>query len=352
MLDDLKFKGIHVLDLTESNPTQCGFKYPAHIIDDLSNLDNLKYVPDSRGMQKARVAVGKFCDFDPARILLTASTSESYGFLMRLLLNPGDKVLIPKPSYPLFQFLLELNDAAFDYYPYVYDGQWRIDFDALEGLIDDATKAIILVNPNNPTGSYLKKNELARLNALCKKHALSIISDEVFFDYPLLKGDFVSLRDNAEVLTFVLGGLSKSLCLPQMKLGWLLASGSSNLVTQAFERLEIIADTYLSVNTPVQNALSHWLSSAASIQVQILERVRTNLAYLKNIGLNVLTVEGGWYAIVHIPGIDEEEFVLNALKEHHILIHPGFFFDVETPGHLVVSLLPQTEDFVRIKEIF
>jgi len=352
LLDELKSKRIAITDLTESNPTRCGFDYPPAILKALCDPKNMQYEPDSRGMLSARQEVGRFCGFDPQRIVLTASTSESYSFLLRLLLDAGDKVLVPRPSYPLFQFLLELNDAHFEHYPLVYDGQWRIDFAALEKLIDKRTKAIILVNPNNPTGSYLKADELKRLNAVCRKHGLAIISDEVFFDYRLGEGPFVSLKDNAEVLTFVMGGLSKSLGLPQMKLGWILASGPKTLVREALGRLEIIADTFLSVNTPVQNALSAWFSCAEQMRGQIMERVRDNLAFLDCSGIKTLAVEGGWYAVVPIGDKDEEEFVLEALRRHHILAHPGFFFDFDTPGHLVLSLLPRGEQFAKINAIF
>ena len=348
LLDELKSQNTEILDLTESNPTRCGFDYPPQILTSLSDPKSLQYTPDACGTLPARQAVGNFCQFDPERIVLTASTSESYSFLFRLLLNPGEKVLIPRPSYPLFQFLLELNDASFEYYSLIYDNGWHIDFKQLETLIDSQTKAIVLVNPNNPTGSYIKEDELQKLNALCRTHGLAVISDEVFFDYPLTQGKFASLKDNREVLTFVLGGLSKSLALPQMKLGWILASGPQTQVDEALQRLEIIGDTYLSVNTPVQNACRQWLANSDGIHEQILSRVKTNLQWLKQSGLNVLKVEGGWYAVLDMGAIDEEQVVLDTLRKNHILIHPGFFFDFETAGHLVVSLLPRPEVFVKI----
>lgn len=351
LLDEFKTRGIAVTDLTESNPTRCGFQYPPQILSALSDPKNLQYAPESQGMASAREAVGRFCAFEPGRIVLTASTSESYSFLFRLLLDPGDKVLVPRPSYPLFQFLLELNDASFDHYPLVYDGQWRIDFEALERLIDKRTKAIVLVNPNNPTGSYLKADELKRLNAICRKHGLAVISDEVFFDYRFADGPFVSLKGNADVLTFVLGGLSKALSLPQMKLGWMLLSGPQQEVQEALGRLEIIADTFLSVNTPVQNALPMWFPIAQQVHRQVMDRVQGNWEYLKRTGAQVLAVEGGWYAVIRLEDIDEEDFVLQALQRHHVLIHPGFFFDLEPAGHLVLSLLPPPEQFAKINEL-
>lgn len=348
LLDHLKTTGSDVMDLTESNPTRCGFNYPKDLLKGLTDPENLVYEPESRGMLPAREAVGEFVQFPADRIMLTASTSESYLYLFRLLLNPGDKVLVPKPSYPLFQFLLEINDAAVDQYPLVYKDEWRIDFKALERLIDRRTKAIILVNPNNPTGSYLKEDELETLNAICRKHGLAVISDEVFFHYRLSDGPFVSLKDNAEILTFTLGGLSKGLGLPQMKLGWILANGPADVVEEALSRLEIIADTFLSVNTPVQNATTWWFKHCLPVRDQILERITINLDVVKSTGLDVCTVEGGWYAVIRLPGIDEEKFVLDLLKTHQILAHPGFFFDFEKPGHLIVSLLPKTGQFAKM----
>ena len=349
MLEELKSGGVDITDLTETNPTKCGFIYPPEILSSLSLARNLVYAPDPRGMSVAREAVGVFRGFDAGRILLTASTSESYMFLFRLLLDPGDKVLIPRPSYPLFEFLLELNDASFTHYPLVYrEGAWSMDFKTLESLIDAKTKAIIVVNPNNPTGSYIKEDELRTLNVFCRAHALTIISDEVFFDYRLTQGPFVSFKGNADVLTFVLEGLSKSVGLPQMKVGWILANGPGQMVDEALNRLEIIADTYLSVNTPAQNALGPWLSHAKDLQGQILERVKTNWACLRACGIDVLTVEGGWCAVVRREVMDEEGFVLNLLREHHVMVHPGYFFNFEQSGYFVVSLLPKPEQFVKI----
>lgn len=350
-LEVLRSSGADVIDATESNPTRCGFVYPTPWLSALASPENLTYDPQAAGLASTRAAVGKFCDFDPTKILLTASTSESYSFLFRLLLDPDDHVLIPAPSYPLFQFLLELNDATYDYYPLKYDGTWTIDFDVLENLVGPRTKAIVLVNPNNPTGSYLKEEELFLLNMFCKKHHLAIISDEVFMDYRLQEGNFVSLKNNVDVLTFVLSGLSKTLALPQMKLGWILTSGPEAHVKEALMRLEIIADTYLSVNTPVQHAAEMWLGQAALIQDQIKDRVRVNLATIKASGLNVLDVEGGWYAIIAMPNVQEETLVLDLLKQHQILVHPGFFFDFPESGYVVVSLLPSVVHFDKMVKI-
>jgi aspartate/methionine/tyrosine aminotransferase len=353
-LEELGKRGIDILDLTASNPTTCGFSYPEGILPVLNSPENLQYHPDACGMNKARAEVARYYGRQNLRIpekdiILTASTSEAYSFLMRLLVNPGEKVLIPSPSYPLFQFLLEINDVHFEHYPLVYDGQWRLDGHALEGLVDDRTKAIILVNPNNPTGSYISRAELDFLNKLCRKHQISIISDEVFFDYALGEGDFATCAGNQEVLTFTLSGLSKTMALPQMKCAWILASGPQTALQEALARLEIIADTYLSVNTPVQNALGAWLDQAPVIQRQIMDRVKANLQWLtSHLGgaVEMLSLQGGWYATLRIPAVkSEEEWVLEFLKEDHVSVYPGYFFDFGREAYIVLSLLPQAAVF-------
>jgi aspartate/methionine/tyrosine aminotransferase len=376
VLEDLQARHIPVFDLTASNPTNCGFTYPDGLLSALSLKDNLHYYPDACGMEKARRAVAKYSnkkeldsrfrgndierngndskrsgnDIRSGDIILTASTSEAYSFLMRLLVNPGERVLIPKPSYPLFQFLLEINDVEFDHYPLVYDGQWRLDQEALKHLVKEhKPKAIILVNPNNPTGSYLTLAELNFLNELCREHHIAIISDEVFFDYHLSGRDIVSCAGNQAVLTFALGGLSKTLALPQMKCAWIAASGPSMLLQESLSRLEIIADTYLSVNTPVQNALSAWLDYAPQIQAQIVSRVKENWQWLKDhlaVHTELLDLQGGWYATLRIPAVkSEEEWVLEFLKEDHVSVYPGYFFDFDREAYIVLSLLVVPADF-------
>jgi len=355
VLEELGKQGVNILDLTASNPTSCGFVYPEGMLAALNLPENLCYTPDACGMGQARAEVVKYyharqgVNVSASDVILTASTSEAYSFLMRLLVNPGEKVLIPAPSYPLFQFLLEINDVNFDYYPLNYDGQWRLDIQALERCVDAKTKAIILVNPNNPTGSYLSRGELNALNEFCRKHQLAIISDEVFFDYPLLQGDFVSCVGNQEVLTYVLSGLSKTLALPQMKCAWILASGPSGILRESMARLEIIADTYLSVNTPVQNALSDWLGYAPRLQEQIISRVKDNWQWLRdhlNDHTELLFLQGGWYATLRIPAIkSEEEWVLEFLKEDHVSVYPGYFFDFDREAYIVLSLLPSSSIF-------
>ncbi len=348
-LEDLEARHIPVMDLTASNPTVCGFAYPEGALTALSARENLYYKPDACGMVSARQAVANYyarqkAGYRAKDIILTASTSEAYSFLLRLLVNPGEKVLIPRPSYPLFQFLLEINDVNFDYYPLEYDGQWHLDCQALERMVDAKTKAVILVNPNNPTGSYISRTELDFLNQLARKHALSIISDEVFFDYAWEESGFVSLAGNGQVLTFVLGGLSKTLCLPQMKCAWILVSGPQAPLQDALARLEIIADTYLSVNTPVQNALGTWLDHAPDVQRQIISRVKENRQWLcdhLNDHTRLLSLQGGWYAILRVPAVkSEEEWVLEFIQEEHVLVYPGYFFDMTGGTHIVLSLLP------------
>jgi len=352
ILEDLEARHVPVMDLTASNPTSCEFAYPEGMLTRLSSSENFYYKPDACGASQARQAVARHYGrqkvlIEPEDIILTASTSEAYSFLLRLLVNPGEKVLIPRPSYPLFQFLLEINDVQFDYYPLVYDGQWHLDGPALERSVDEHTRAIILVNPNNPTGSYISQTDLNFLNKLCRQQAMSIIADEVFFEYALYPGDAVSCAGNKQVLTFVLGGLSKTLGLPQMKCAWILASGPQAHLQDVRERLEIIADTYLSVNTPVQNALSAWLDCAPDMQRQIISRVKQNKQWLsahineRTPATSLLSFQGGWYAILRLPAVkSEEEWVLEFLREEHVLVYPGYFFDMTESAYIVLSLLP------------
>jgi len=348
-LEALRLQGARIIDLTESNPTRCGLKYPKELLSAFSDEDNLLYAPDSKGMPKARQEVARrFASGNAESVVLTSSTSEAYAFLLKLLVNPGERVLIGRPSYPLFQYLIELSDAEYDFYPFIFDeGRWRIDFEALEEAVLPSTRVLILVNPNNPTGSYITSDELKRLNAFCRKHKLAIISDEVFFDYRLDGNDCVSLLGNQDVLTFVLGGLSKSLGLPQMKLSWIITSGPKPVVDEALNRLEIIADTFLSVNTPVQNALTKWFSLQKEIQAQIAGRVQGNYEIVRRLArgpVECVPSEGGWYAVLRVPSAKpEEEWILGLLREKHVFVHPGYFFDFEEEGYVVVSLLPAPE---------
>lgn len=358
-LEALRQSKKEVYDLTESNPTRAGIPYPQEkILNAFANPNNLQYSPDAQGSLKAREALcayyrKKGFTIDPKRIFLTASTSEGYSYLFRLLANAGERVIFPSPSYPLFAFLGDLNDVVMDSYPLVYDKQWQIDLAGLKKGLRRDTKAIVLVNPNNPTGSFVKKEELVQINALCREKSIALISDEVFYEYGFGQGgERVSLIGNEEALSFTLGGLSKSLGLPQMKLSWIIVNGPPKLVEEAVGRLEVIADTYLSVNTPVQNALLSWLDLSAEIQTAILTRTRANRDFLIKAApaaaspIEVLNAEGGWYAVIRIPEtVSEEDIVLKLLTEYQVIVHPGYFFDFNDQACLIVSLLPPLEVF-------
>lgn len=334
-----------MLDLTESNPTRAGFEYPREeILDALADPRALRYDPDPRGLLSAREAVASYYGNIPvSRILLTASTSEAYAYLFKLLCNPDDEILSPRPSYPLFEFLARLESVRVVQYPLRYDGVWHIDFDALERAITSRTSAIVVVNPNNPTGSFLKRDEWARLQRL----GVPILSDEVFSDYAFSEDDarVQSLTGGSEALTFSMSGLSKIAALPQMKLGWIVASGPGHEV--ALERLELIADTYLSVATPVQIALPRLLAASAGVRPQILDRTRANLALLRRSTVP-LHVEGGWYATLQVPRTrSEEDWAMALLERRDVLVQPGFYFDFESEAFLVLSLLTPPDVFAE-----
>jgi aspartate/methionine/tyrosine aminotransferase len=335
----------HVLDLTESNPTRAGIEYPREeILDALADARLLRYDPEPRGLLSAREAVSKYYgNVAVSRLLLTASTSEAYAYLFKLLCDPGDEILSPRPSYPLFEFLAGLESVRVVQYPLRYDGVWHIDFDALEHAIGPRTKAIVVVNPNNPTGSFLKREEWSRL----QEFGIPILSDEVFSDYAFSHDDsrVRSLTDVPEVLTFSMSGLSKIAALPQMKLGWIVTSGPGH--EAALDRLELIADTYLSVATPVQIALPRLLDLSVKIRSQILDRTRANLALLRRTTVP-LHVEGGWYATLQVPRTrTEEDWALTLLDRRDVLVQPGFYFDFESEAFLVLSLLTSTEVFAE-----
>ena len=357
-LERLRVKGVSVLDLTESNPTRVGLRYPEEILASLTDPGALRYEPSPRGLRSAREAVASLfashkVSVDPDRILLAAGTSEAYSFLFRLLMNPGDEVLIPQPSYPLFEYLAALNDVKIVPYPLRFRGRWEIDLDRLAGAVSSKTGAVVLVHPNNPTGSCATREELQRIGLLCEKHQMALISDEVFAPYRTEMGSEKpwTLAGGSQALTFALGGLSKFMGLPQMKLAWIAATGSEPMVQEALGRLELIADTYLSVNTPVQLALPRWLALASEIQSQIRERLLANRRLLERTlsltpGVQLLHSDGGWNGIVRAPLLqDEEAFVVRMLEEEHLLVHPGYFFDFEEPGFLVLSLLPAPDLF-------
>lgn len=357
--EELKAQKTEILDLTLSNPTRCGFDYPQKIIlDALQNPAGLEYLTDARGLPDARAAVAELyrvrgINISADNIFLTASTSEAYAYIFRLLADPHDAVLFPAPSYPLFHFLGELSDVELGFYPLRYTDGWSIDMAALVEALHPRVKALVMVNPNNPTGSYVRAGELEHLNTLCAARGMALISDEVFYEFPLGDGPGPSLAGNQPALTFTLGGLSKFLGLPQMKLSWILVSGPDELVLEAQQRLEIIADTYLSVNTPVQRALPAWLAHADLMQRPILARIRDNWQFLQQetaglTGTRVLNAQGGWYAVLKVSADKtEEEWVLKLLAKYHVFVHPGYFYDFEDGPYLVVSLIAPVDIFQK-----
>jgi aspartate/methionine/tyrosine aminotransferase len=368
LIEEKKASGAQILDLTESNPTRAGFDYPAEeILGALAQEPAMRYEPAPRGLPVAREAVaGYYAErgftVDPDRIHLTASTSEGYSFLFKLLADQGQSVLVPQPSYPLFEFLAALEGVELRPYElsYVHPKEpqrqrtagWRIDFDSVERAITADTRAIILVSPNNPTGSFVKLHEVERLNAICANHNLALIVDEVFSDYGFEADESraASLVPNDSALTFVMSGFSKVLALPQMKLGWIVTNGPAALRAEAIERLDFIADTFLSVGAPAQHAAAAWLRLRVELREQILDRAWANLKWLgdavEGSPLRSLKVEGGWYATLELPRqYSEEEWALALLEKDDVLAHPGYFFDFPREAFLVLSLLPRAETF-------
>jgi alanine-synthesizing transaminase len=413
-VEEVRARGDRILDLTASNPTRVGLTYDADaILGALGSVRALDYEPQAKGLLSARESVARYykeqcapggrdvasnvstdeIEVDPERIVLTASTSEGYSYVFRLLCNAGDELLVPKPSYPLFEFLADLQDVRLVPYPLIYDHGWQMDFHSIEKAVTARTRGVVVVHPNNPTGSYVKNSELVALNDFCREHGLALIVDEVFLDYRLednqhraatteesepqgLKpafsaaingtaeavpfpkpiaekaleghGSFVA---NHEVLTFTLSGLSKISALPQMKVAWIVTSGPSDLVEAAMGRLEVIADTYLSMNAPVQWAVPVLLEQRKNVQAQLMERVRSNLAELdrqlaEQEACQRLHVEGGWYAVVRVPVTrPDEELAIELVREEAVLVHPGHFYDFESDGYLVLSLIGDEGEF-------
>jgi aspartate/methionine/tyrosine aminotransferase len=412
-LEEARRRGEKILDLTVSNPTRVGLQYDAQaILSALGSARAMDYDPQAKGLLEARKAVAEYYrlehsplkpgvgDLDAERIVLTTSTSEGYSFVFRLLCNAGDELLVPKPSYPLFEFLADLQDVKLVPYPLIYDHGWQMDFPSLEKAVTARTRGVVVVHPNNPTGSYVKAGELEQLNVFCRTRGLAVIVDEVFLDYGLetsgaeapargeqsltaasphwsafpqgLKpassatpsgtaeavpfpiparenrpGNHASFAGNHEVLTFTLSGLSKIAALPQMKVAWVVTSGPEDQVTAAIARLEVIADTYLSMNAPVQWAAASLIEQRKSIQRQLMERVRANLSELDRQlaaqkTCSRLHVEGGWYAVLRIPVTQsDEELAIALVREKQVLVHPGHFYDFPSDGYLVVSLIAE-----------
>ncbi|NYF52057.1 pyridoxal phosphate-dependent aminotransferase [Tunturiibacter gelidoferens] len=356
--------GRELVDLTVSNPTICGFDYDAEaVLAPLASREAMTYDPDPRGMRFAREAVaGYYGDHgaavDPDSVVLTTSTSEGYGFLFRLLCDAGDEVLVAQPSYPLFDFLADLEDVRLKPYPLFYDYGWWIDFAELERRIGPRTKAIVVVHPNNPTGHATGAGERGRLEEICARFGLALIVDEVFLDYPLEEGARLTsfAAGPHPVLTFVLSGMSKIAGLPQMKVGWIVGFGPEGDRGQAMGRLEVVADTFLSMNAPMQRALPVWLARRRGIQGQILDRVSGNLKIAVGGLVEVLRVEAGWSAILRLPQrLGEEDDAGLLLREAGVVVHPGRFYGIHEAGRVVVSLLGPVGDFAegisRIKRV-
>jgi aspartate/methionine/tyrosine aminotransferase len=362
-LESQRRAGKPLLDLTVSNPTDCGLSYPEkEILEALTDPRALAYSPESKGLVEARAAIADYYagragfagdrgHVDPENVILTSGTSEGYSHIFRLLCEPGDEILVPAPSYPLFEFLADLADVRLVPYPLLYDHGWQIDFVSLRAAITPRSRAVMVVHPNNPTGSFVKPQEADQLAGICSEKGMAIVADEVFLDYsgtPDLTRTF-ALHESA--LTFTLSGLSKISLLPQMKLAWMVVSGPPSLVQTAVERLEIIADTYLSPSTPVQLALPPFLALRHGLQAQLQQRISTNLAVLDGAlrESNVLTRldhEGGWYAVLRVPvaGTDED-LAVSLFERCSVLVHPGHFFNFSRDGFLVLSLITPESQF-------
>jgi len=377
-IEKARARGAQLLDLTASNPTRVELRYDsAAILDSLGSERALDYDPQAKGLLSGRHAVAEYYaglargqrdvgsnvstedsgtrdkGIDPERIVLTASTSEGYSYVFRLLCNAGDEVLVPKPSYPLFEFLADLQDVKLVPYPLIYDHGWQMDFPSMEKAVTPRTRAVVIVHPNNPTGSYVKAGELGPLNEFCREHGLALVVDEVFLDYELDDAAHASFVWNREVLTFTLSGLSKISALPQMKVAWVVTSGPENEVEAAMGRLEVIADTYLSMNAPVQWAIPALLEQRHDIQKQLLSRARNNLAELdlrlaKQSACQRLVVEGGWYAVLRVPVTrSDEELAIELVDEKSVLVHPGHFYDFPRDGYVVLSLIGEESEFMQ-----
>jgi alanine-synthesizing transaminase len=360
-LEDVRSGGAPVLDLTLSNPTRAGLHYDeARILRALASPQAMDYDPQPKGLRSARSAVASYYqnvhgihNFDPEWLILTTSTSEGYSFVFRLLCNPGDEVLVPKPSYPLFEFLADLQDVRLVPYPLIYDHGWQMDFPSLQKAATDRTRAVVVVHPNNPTGSYVHRHEQESLNSFCGEHKLAIIADEVFLDYAHAAEPQRSFAANQDVLTFTLSGVSKISALPQMKAAWIVTSGPASDLEAAQARLEVISDTYLSMNAPIQWALPALLEQRKSIQQQLLDRVLSNLTELdRQLAAQKtcqrLTVEGGWHAVLRVPVTQtDEELAVNLMRQKSVLVHPGHFYDFPSDGYLVLSLITPENEFSK-----
>jgi alanine-synthesizing transaminase len=358
-LADLRAQGTPFVDLTDANPTRAGFAYPQDLLAPLSHPRGLTYEPQPLGERSAREAVAADCgrrgvDVDPDCVVLTASTSEAYGWLFKVLCNPGDAVLVPRPSYPLFEHLTRLEAVRTVTYDLDYHRRWEVDFASVMAAPSE-TKAVLLVSPNNPTGSYVSPAELERLSRICREKGWALIADEVFADYTLDEEEPVTdlAATSRDVLTFTLGGASKSLGLPQIKLGWLIVGGPDEQRRSALNALELVADTFLSVGTPVQASASDFMRAGTAVRRAIHDRIRDNLRCARRLvgtapASDVLRAEGGWSVVVRVPSrSSEERLVLDLLEQERVLVHPGYFFDFPRESYVVASLLPPSELFAE-----
>lgn len=364
-LKEYRRSGREMFDLTASNPTTVGLKYREDALSRaLTNVSAFTYEPTATGLPSAREAVSAYyaekrSRVHPDDLLLTTSTSEAYTFVFRLLCNLGDTVLVPIPSYPLFDFLADLNDVKLVPYELVYDDGWQIDFTSVQAAIERAgaanteCRAVLVINPNNPTGSFVKPGELEELNRFCRDNELAIIADEVFLDYGLPDSNSATFSDNVEALTFTLSGLSKISALPQMKIAWVATSGPDTLKRDALARLEVIADTYLSMNAPIQLAVPEMLAERHHIQSQLLQRIHANLGILDELleSHNLcrrLKIEGGWYALLRVPALgSDEDLAIALLDRTGVLVQPGHFYNFPGDGYLVVSLITSVSEFAE-----
>ena len=351
-------KGAPLIDLTLSNPTRAELAAALDPLVELASPAGRFYDPLPLGLERAREAVAR--DYaergsaiDPDRVLLHASTSEAYGFLFKLLCDPGDEVLVPRPGYPLFEFLAGLESVGVRSYALAYDGEWHLDVGALGAAVGSRTRAVVVVSPGNPTGAYLKRSELDALEALCAERGIALVADEVFADFPFREDArrVSSVARDSKALVFAIGGLSKSCGLPQLKLAWTAVTGPEPMRREALARLELVADTYLPVSTPVQVAAPSLLARKRELQASIRERTASNLAHLRSSlgprsAATLLEPEGGWSAILRVPATSsEEERALRLVERHGVLVHPGYFFDFPSEAYLVLSLLPPAAEF-------
>ncbi len=362
-IERLRTQGTPFIDLTETNPTRVG-AYPDGLLTPLADPAGLTYAPAPRGAAVAREAIAiayvrRGLDVDPSQVVVTASTSEAYGFLFKLLCDPGDEVLVPTPSYPLFEHLTGLEAVRPVAYRLDYHGAWRIDFASVERALSPRSRALLIVSPNNPTGSCLTRGELDRLVDICRTHGIALIGDEVFADYPLTdrrperpEDRPSSVLAQRDVLTIALGGLSKSVGLPQLKLGWMVVAGPADAQAAALDRLEWIADTYLSVSTPVQLAAPALLDAGHAVRTWIQHRITGNLHALARAvaqapACTLLAPDAGWSAVVRVPAIvSEEELVMDLLEQNRVLVAPGYFYDFDTEAFVILSLLPRPDEYL------